>query len=241
MARFVLVHGACHGGWCWEKVVPLLIGMGHQAAAPDLPGMGDDPTPQRQVTLALWADFVADIARNGRELAVLVGHSRGGTVISEAAERVPEHVLGLVYLTAALLPPGRPIMEALEGGTSSLTETATIDQEGIAMTLDPATARDAFYGHCDPADADRALARLCSEPLAPNTVPLTVTAARWGRVKRAYIECLDDRALTIETQRRMQAALPCDPVVSIDTDHSPFLSTPRQLAEHLVAIAAGWR
>lgn len=37
MSSYVLIHGACSGGWCWEKVVPLLERAGHTVAAPDLP------------------------------------------------------------------------------------------------------------------------------------------------------------------------------------------------------------
>jgi pimeloyl-ACP methyl ester carboxylesterase len=87
MARFVLVHGAWHGGWCWERIVPLLGAAGHEVLAPDLPGLGADRTPFAADVLAQWADFVAGLVRGAAEPAVLVGHSRGGLVISEAAER----------------------------------------------------------------------------------------------------------------------------------------------------------
>ena len=40
MSTYVLIHGACSGGWCWEKVVPLLKQAGHTVEAPDLPGHG---------------------------------------------------------------------------------------------------------------------------------------------------------------------------------------------------------
>ncbi len=76
MARFILVPGAMHGGWCWERIVPLLGAAGHEVLAPDLPGTNGDPTPYADDILAQWADFVADLARKGRERAVLVGHSR---------------------------------------------------------------------------------------------------------------------------------------------------------------------
>ena len=52
MATFMLVHGASTGGWCWEKVVPLLEAAGHKVCAPDLPGLGKDHTPPANVTLA---------------------------------------------------------------------------------------------------------------------------------------------------------------------------------------------
>jgi len=60
VATFVLIHGACHGGWCWEKVVPILEAHGHKAHAPDLPGLGKDHTPPANVTLA---DNVEKISR----------------------------------------------------------------------------------------------------------------------------------------------------------------------------------
>ena len=58
------------------------------------------------------------------------------------------------------------------------------------------------------------------------------------REPRAYIECTDDNALPLKMQRKMQAALPCDPVITMDSDHSPFLSAPADLTAHLIALAA---
>ncbi|HLY58890.1 MAG TPA: alpha/beta fold hydrolase, partial [Stellaceae bacterium] len=75
MSSFVLVHGAWHGKWCWEKLVPLLEAAGHEVLAPDLPGMGDDRTPAT-LSLAAWADFVARRIEDCAEPVILVGHSR---------------------------------------------------------------------------------------------------------------------------------------------------------------------
>jgi pimeloyl-ACP methyl ester carboxylesterase len=52
MSSYVLVHGAWHGGWCWDRVVSLLKRVGHNAVALDLPGSGSDITPIADVTLA---------------------------------------------------------------------------------------------------------------------------------------------------------------------------------------------
>jgi alpha-beta hydrolase superfamily lysophospholipase len=54
MSTYVLIHGACHGSWCWDKVVPLLKQAGHQVEAFDLPGSGRDKTPLSEVTLAAY-------------------------------------------------------------------------------------------------------------------------------------------------------------------------------------------
>jgi pimeloyl-ACP methyl ester carboxylesterase len=230
-----------HGGWCWRKLVPLLEARGHRVLAPDLPGMGEDATPLSEVTLRTWAEFIARRSRDAGESAILVGHSRGGTVISEAAELAPQAMLGLVYLAALLLPAGRKAFEeAAVEDARNLVEPDQGPADGQSLRIKPEAARALFYNRASPEDAAWASARLCPEPLAPNTVPLTVTRERWGRLPRAYIECLDDRALPIELQRSMQADLPCDPVVTMDSDHSPFLCAPRALAAHLADIAAGF-
>ena len=41
MANFVLIHGSWHGGWCWERVTPILEQRGHQVWAPTLIGLGE--------------------------------------------------------------------------------------------------------------------------------------------------------------------------------------------------------
>jgi len=228
-----------HGRWCWHKLVPLLEAQGHRVLAPDLPGMGEDPTPLSEVTLGTWAEFIARLSREAGEQVIPVGHSRGGTVISEAAELAPQSMLGLVYLAALLLPAGQKAFEAAVAEEArDAVETGQGASDGLSLRVEPEAARALFYNRASPQDAIWASARLCPEPLAPNLVPLTVTRERWGRLPRAYIECLDDRAVPIELQRAMHAALPCDPVVTMDSDHSPFLCEPRALAAHLADIGS---
>ena len=238
MATFVLVHGGAHGGWCWDKLVPELRKRGHDVVAPDLPGMGADRTPFNQLSLGGWGEFIASLARRSERPAVLVGHSRGGPVIGEAAERAPEAVLGLIYLSAIMIPAGMTTMTAFAEDPTDLMDTATMTPDGLGFILDREAARRRFYHRASQADAEAALDRLCPEPIAPNQAPMTVTAERWGTVPRAFSECSDDRAIPLALQRHFQKALPCDPVVTLDSDHSPFLCMPAQLASHLDSIAS---
>ena len=75
MSTFVLVHGAWHGAWCWEKVVPLLEGAGHEVVTLDLPGHGEDGTPALEVTMESYTDRVVGALDARSEPVVLVGHS----------------------------------------------------------------------------------------------------------------------------------------------------------------------
>ncbi|HAD87565.1 MAG TPA: alpha/beta hydrolase, partial [Rhodospirillaceae bacterium] len=73
--RFVLIHGAYHGAWCWERLIPLLTARGGEVAAPDLPGHGVDTTPSADLSLALYAEHVAAVVRAQGGPVTLVGHS----------------------------------------------------------------------------------------------------------------------------------------------------------------------
>ncbi|MEU1788342.1 alpha/beta fold hydrolase [Streptomyces sparsogenes] len=102
MATFVLVPGACHGGWCYERIDDQLRRHGHRAHALTLTGFGDHARPMSgTVNLDTHIQDVVDVlTAESLEDVVLVGHSYGGMVITGAADRVPERVDSLVYLDA---------------------------------------------------------------------------------------------------------------------------------------------
>jgi pimeloyl-ACP methyl ester carboxylesterase len=239
VATFVLVHGAWHGGWCWDKLVPLLEREGHRVVAVDLPGHGDDRTPASEMTLDANAQRVVEHLERAGEPVILVGHSMGGMVVTQAAELAPDKVARLVYLAAFLPANGQSLLDLAAGDDPDFVQQNLIVDEanGTALVADEAV-RQAFYAECSDEDVARAKSNLVPESLAAMAAPVQTTAEGWGSVPRVYIECTRDGAIDIERQRRMQAALPCVEVLSIDTDHSPFLSRPEELAAHLLSLAA---
>ena len=236
MSDFVLVHGAWHGAWCWEKVVPLLASLGHRVRAIDLPGHGDDPKPPGAVS---WDDYlgrVGEAIEASSRPPILVGHSLGGAVITGAADRWPEGIRALVYLCAML--PDAPDFFSRFQATPLLTGGIRPTPDGSALELDPAVVRDAFYHDCSEADAARAAARLRPQPAAAGQMRFELAEGRFGRVPRHYVECLEDRAIEIAAQRAMHAKMPCT-VHTLAASHSPFFSMPDRLADLLDAIARG--
>lgn len=233
----VLVHGGLHGAWCWELVLPLLHQLGIRATALDLPGMGQDRTPLDQVTLASCANAVAAHV-GGRRNIVMVGHSMAGPVISTCAELIPERLRGLVYVASNLVPSGMTMHEAAAGQLDGVMEGVHVSADGVSSTYEPETALRVFYNTTDRALADSAIARLTPQPLQPVAATLELTPERYGSIPRAYIECLQDNAIPIAFQRHMQVALPCDPVIPMDCDHSPFFCRPHELASNLAKISA---
>jgi pimeloyl-ACP methyl ester carboxylesterase len=237
MSTFILVHGSWHGAWCWYKLVPRLEKLGHAVIAPDLPALGRDRTPVKRVSLAMWREHVCGIVDSVPGEVVLVGHSRGGIVLNEVAEHRPDRIRSLVYLCAFLLRDGECLFDLAGSDESSLVPRNTMmSDDKSTLTVREDALRETFYGECS--DEDVALARLCvqPEPSLPLATPVKVSDENFGRVPRVYVECLRDRAIPIALQRRMHGASPCQRVLTLDTDHSPFFSRPDELAALLTAL-----
>ena len=242
MVDFVLVHGMFMGGWCWDRLKARLEANGHTVSAPDLAGCGKDATSPGEVTLERWATDVAALASAAAGPVILVGHSRGGLVISAAAERAPERVATLVYLTALMLPDGAtplalPQIMAEEGFASDAPMLAPRFNADWTAMLPPENAGELGFGRCSPEDRAWAEPQVGHEPMAPLRTPLSLTPERWGRVPRVYVETTQDRTLAIGAQRAMVARTKADEVVTMEADHMVILTHVKALADVLDGIA----
>jgi len=237
MSTYVLIHGSWHGAWCWYKIIPLLEQAGHTAIALDLPGHGRDWTPARDITIQSYVDSICKSLDAQSEPVILVGHSRGGIVISQTAERRPEKIKTLVYLAAYLIPNGEAMLPTALSDTESLIASNLVlnEAEGFHM-LKQEVFRTALYADCSAEDVALATALLTPEPNAPVATPLILSDENFGRVVRVYIETLQDRGVTPSLQKKMYTATPCQRVISMETSHSPFLSAPEKLVSHLISL-----
>jgi pimeloyl-ACP methyl ester carboxylesterase len=225
MSEFLLIHGACHGAWAWDQVIPALAALGHSARAIDLPG--------RNAASTLAEQAQAVVAALHRP-TILVGHSAGGFVITAAAEAAPHLVTGLIYVCAYVPQPGRSLAQMRRAAPSEPLKGAfRVAADRRTYGFDPELAPALFFHDCP--DSAAATARLCPEALAPMETALPATS-RAENLPRAYIRCLDDRAIPPEYQTEMaqgisrQITLPCG--------HSPFLAMPELLAQSLSQLAA---
>lgn len=236
-ATFVLVAGAAQPAWIWHRVVPLLEAAGHTVIARDLPGMGENRSVAvGDVTLDIWADFVANLVLSAYRPVFLVGHSRGGLVVGEASEKVADRVAGIIYVSGLAVPPGKTAIQVM--GREGAEDGPPLTEDGRAFWIPAEFAIPLFYHRCAEADAKALADHMCPEPLTPIATPSKVTAEGWGRIPRAYIETTDDQTLSLAQQRLIQDNAPCDPVISIDSDHSPFMSATEELVEALLVAAA---
>jgi pimeloyl-ACP methyl ester carboxylesterase len=241
MSTYVLIHGSWHGAWCWYKIVPRLQAAGHKVIAIDLPSHGRDRTPACEVTMESYSDAICRVLDAEPEPVILVGHSRGGLAITAAAEARPAKIHSLVYLAAFLIPTGETIVPLAFSDTDALImPNLDINQEEGWDMLRREAFRVALYADCSEDDVALAEALLAPEPIAPTNTPLATTEANFGRVRRVYVELLQDRAVSPALQRRMYTAMPCDRVLSIDAGHSAYFSRPDELTATLLACEPNW-
>jgi pimeloyl-ACP methyl ester carboxylesterase len=217
----VLVHGAFHGPWCWQKVVDGLEAAGVEAVAPDLYA-GPFPADPGVVQAA--------VDRLGRSGPVIVcGHSFGGYPITSL---LPSSVAHLVYL-AAFLPDREDWFGDLPVGPAFFTMVEPHDDG--TMTVKPDRARELFYADCTDADTAWAI---------DNLVPHSSVGAMgvqprpaWREVPSTYVCCDDDNTLT---QTYMRAAIErVGDGLHFPTSHSPMISRPDLVVGLLTSIADG--
>lgn len=233
LRRIVLVHGAAHGAWCWEQLAPRLAGRGYDVDVLDLPGLGDDPTPVKEVTLQSYINRVVEVVSAQPAPVLLLGHSMGGAPISGAGEAIPERIGRLVYLTAFLPKDGESLLSMIEV-VSRFPEPSVaheirppIDE---AYEFPPDVARRMFYNTCPSDVADRAVTRLRPQAERPLADALHLSPGRWGSIPKTYIVCAQDRALPPGAQHWWCERAPEVRKRMMDTDHSPFYSNPEGLA-----------
>ena len=232
------------GAWVWKRVIPGLQAAGHTAEAIDLPGQGADATPLSEITLDRYAEAVCDALAAGPP-AILTGHSMGGMVVTQAAARHPELVERLIYVSAFCPQPGQSLIEITqlpEAAGDSVQANIIVDGDPPVATMTTEAAPEALYHCCTPEQIAWALPQRESKPVIPFTQPLEVpdddVADAFAALPRAYISCLQDRAIRPPVQRLMYTAAGCDPVIEIDTDHSPWLSRTDELVAALAQIVA---
>jgi pimeloyl-ACP methyl ester carboxylesterase len=235
--NFVLVHGAWQAPYVWDAVKSNLEKNGDHVTVVELPGHGSDQTPPETITLDLYKNKVIEAISHIDGKVILVGHSLSGIVISSVAEQIPAKIEKLVYVAAYLPASGQSLQILSKMDPTSLLganlefgnmPTANVKQDQIT---------NIFIQDGTQAAKDLVLKNYRPEPVAPLGTPVTLTAANFGAVEKAYINTAQDRAVTPTLQGQMITAGNVKTVFSLNTSHSPFLSKPDSLSILLVKIA----
>lgn len=220
----VLVHGAWHGAWCWQRVVASLTTRQCDVRTVELPSVGAGPNAN--IRLESDAAAVRAVVSEVDGPVVLCGHSYGGMVISQASYRQPK-VSKLVYL-CAFVPESAESLVSIGGG--QLAPWIQLKDGGLTLP-DLGRAAELFYGDCDATTQQWAIGQIRPQCAAPFSD--AVMHPGWKEIRSTYVVCSADRAMPPDWQRDLFAPR-LNKVVEITSSHSPFLSQPSDLAALLV-------
>jgi len=225
---YVLVHGGWGGAWIWRDVGAELTRREVPWTAIDLPSSIHGAHPNTY--LSDDAKEVSAIA-NLEGPVILVGHSYGGAVISEAAADVT-HLERLVYIAALVPLLGESATEATREVNVRTTLDDAIQVEGDFLTLEPTLAKKALYQDCSDDIADWAIGQLTPQTLASFRSPRSSFDVD---VPSYYVRCTLDNAIDLSVQELMAGR--CNEFATLESGHSPMLSVPSTLCDLIVSTA----
>lgn len=239
MATFILVHGGGHGGWCYNRLSPLLRAEGHLVFSPSLTGCGDRKhlvTPDVDLDTHI-ADIVNLMEYDELSDVILAGHSYGGMVITGVAGRAAGRLRELVYLDAAHPRDGESLRQIAPYQIEPTYEgVRTVGGAELVMWPQPGMA--AFFGITDPADAAWVDARLTPHPWKTYAQPLHIADGQAARaVPRTNVNCTPSLANSDAEARARQ--LDGHRNHEIDTGHDLMITEPRRVADILQEVARG--
>jgi pimeloyl-ACP methyl ester carboxylesterase len=227
MATFVLIHGSFHGGWCWQKVAPLLRQSGNEVYSPTLTGLGERShlrTPQTGLELHIQ-DILQLIEYEDLHDVALVGHSYAGFVIAGVAERMPEQLKRLIFLDAFIPHNGQSAFDLMPGMEAQWTQMAA--SKGDDTAVPPMSPED--LGITNPADAAWVQSRLRPMPLLTHQQRISLTSSQAQKLPRTYILCTQ---FGFHSSAREAQRLGWD-YFQLETGHDAMITMPRELAQTL--------
>lgn len=233
----ILISGAGHGAWCWEKVTPLLKAKGYKVTALDLPGSGNDTAKLENNTLDDDVKAVVDAANSVSGKIILLAHSSGGIIISQAAELLgTAKVDKLIYLDAFLPQNGESVFSIAEklgkrNQPSTVSNAPTSERfifsgNNRLFRWNPELVQQLLYHDCSPQDIAFAKAHLGWQSVATLATPVHLTDTVYGTIKKYYILCTQAKDLD---KSSLTADVHCEKVFQLPGSHSPFFSMPGKL------------
>jgi pimeloyl-ACP methyl ester carboxylesterase len=238
MATFVLVHGAWHGGWCWQKVIPFLEAAGHEVYAPTLTGLAEraaELSPDVGLDTHIQ-DIVGELVEKDLHGVILMGHSYSGMVITGVVDAVPERIAHLVYLDTFVPRDGESLADISPMVIRVLRKQAQAHGDGWRVDS------RGDYGVTKEPDRSWVLRSVTPQPLKTFEQPLHLKNPAIVSTKpRTHIDCTGSGIIFL-LMRRLLAPKALPPTEAgwrlrqLPTGHDAMITMPRELADLLLEV-----
>jgi len=220
----ILVHGAFADATGWQKVIPLLEKKGLAVTAVQLPlkSLADDVATAKRMLDSQPGDVI------------LVGHSYGGAVITEAGAE-NNKVKGLVYVAAFAPGAGEDLDGLIERFSPSALGTAVVPDSAGFLFIDRAKFQSVFAN--DLTEEEASVLAATQKPLAASIFGEPIQAAAWRSIPSWYVVSTQDNSINPELQRFMAKRMGAK-IKEIKASHVSFISNPSEIARVIESAAA---
>jgi pimeloyl-ACP methyl ester carboxylesterase len=232
---FVLIHGAFHGGWCWQGVTKELRARGDLVYTPTLSGLAERKnTLNDKIDLNTHIDDIVNfIIEEDLHDVILVGHSYAGAVIAGVADRIPERLSKLVFLDAMLMENGQSALDVSPDDIRAYFIKAAMDyDQGLSI---PFFTSD-FFGVTNAADIKWVNDRLTNQPFRTFSQPLVLKHPYGNHLPLTYIACTEPELRAIKPFADKAKTSKDWKYLELKTGHDAMITMPVQLSDMLQSL-----
>lgn len=231
MTIYVLVHGSCHGGWCWKKLVYLLNRNGHNVYTPTLTGLGErSHLVNKSIGLDTHIlDIVQLLEYEDLDEVILVGHSYGGLVIGGVTEIVSHRVRRLVFLDAYIPQDNKSAFDIIPG-LETIYKERRLMKEGREWLVASYTPEE--FGVTDPDDIEWMSTRLSPMPWHSHDQPIRITDSQAKNVPKSFI-CFSEFGHSQFNSQKSKEGWDYHELIR---GHDAMITDPKELGELLESL-----
>jgi pimeloyl-ACP methyl ester carboxylesterase len=234
--HFVLVHGAWHGGWCWDGVIRHLTAAGHTAEAPTIPGNAPDDD-RSNITFDLYVDKLVEVLSRQAKPVVLVGHSSGGFMVQSTAPKVAAKIERLIFVNGFILPDGMAQFDLVPPEVAQGMTAAAGASPDNTVPVDEGFVRNVLMAGDPPDVQDKLLARLVPQPLTLFTTKINAQPFNRLAIPKTVLFCTGDASLPPGAYLEMAKGLGDYNLIEIDGGHETLFTNPELMAQKLIQAA----
>ncbi|MBT3255282.1 MAG: alpha/beta hydrolase [Deltaproteobacteria bacterium] len=231
--HFILLHGAWHGGWCWDGVIKSLEKSGHTAEAPTLPGHG--PEDDRSgIRFENYVDAIVRVLEQQPVPAVLAGHSSAGFLMQAAAPKISGKISRLIFHNAFVLPDGKCQFDLVPPEVAEGMTAAAKASPDNCVPVDEDFVRNALMADAPGETQDALIGRLVPQPIAIFTTPVSTGDFEALPIPKSVLFCKDDASLPPGAYLGMARGLGDYNVIELDGGHETLFTNPDRVADGLL-------
>ena len=234
MATFVLIHGSCHGGWCWKKVTPLLTNQSHKVYTPTLTGLGERSHLLREnIDLNTHIlDIIQVFEYEDLYDVILVGHSYGGMVIGGVAEKIPERIKRMVYIDGYIPEDGKTAFDLIPG-LEDVYKKRSLSKQGkewwLVQPYDPIV-----WGVTNTDDISWMNRHLSPMPWHTHDQPIAINNPKAKKIPTSYVSCTEYKDFHFMAQKaKLQLVRDYH---ELKSGHDAMIIVPNELVQILEAL-----